>query len=433
MEVDAVVRPWCTAHWTIAMKLVHAADIHLDSPMHGLAAYDTAPVGELRLATRAALRGLVDLCLAERADALLIGGDLYDGDWHDYATGAQFVREAQRLAEAGIPIVLVTGNHDAASRITKALRLPANVHVLPVDEPGTVVFEELGLAVHGQGYATAAVTEDLSAGYPLPLSGMVNVGLLHTSADGRFDHAPYAPCRVERLAAHGYDFWGLGHVHERVLLWEDPPILFPGCLQGRNVRETGPKGATIVTFGADGRAVLEERVLDVVRWAVVSVDASGLDDVDAVLAAVGDALAIAVEEADGRLLAARVRVAGASPAHAALVRDARRFEWDVRSAAAEVAGERAWVEKVVVRTVPERVSAVDLESDDVFAELTRAVRDAAGDDAALSSLASELAPLAAKLPVGLGWDPLAPETVRGLLADVERELPALLLDGGGGS
>jgi len=414
------------------MKLVHAADIHLDSPMHGLAAYDTAPVGELRLATRAALRNLVDLCLDERADALLIGGDLYDGDWHDYATGAQFVREAQRLAEADIPVVMVTGNHDAASRITKALRLPENVHVLPVDAPGTVIFEELGLAVHGQGYATAAVTEDLSAAYPRALSGMVNVGLLHTSADGRFDHAPYAPCRVDRLAAHGYDFWGLGHVHERVLLWEDPPILFPGCLQGRNVRETGPKGATVVRFGADGRPVLEERVLDVVRWAVCAVDATELADADAVLAAVGDALADAVREADGRLLAARVTVTGASPAHGALVRDARRFEWDVRSAAGEVAGERAWVEKVVVRTTPERAST-DLESDDVFAELSRAVRAAAGDEDALATLAGELAPLAAKLPVGLGWDPLAPETVRALLADVERELPALLLDGGGSS
>ncbi|HWH92624.1 MAG TPA: DNA repair exonuclease [Baekduia sp.] len=415
------------------MKLVHAADIHLDSPMHGLAAYDTAPVAELRLATRAALRGLVDLCIQEAADALLIGGDLYDGDWHDYATGAQFVREAQRLREAGIPVVVVTGNHDAASRITKALRMPDGVNVLPVDEPGTVVFESLGLAVHGQGYATAAVLSDLSAGYPAPLSGLVNVGLLHTSADGRFDHAPYAPCRVDRLAAHGYDFWGLGHVHERVLLHADPPILFPGCLQGRNVRETGPKGATVVSFGADGRAVLEERVLDVVRWAVCEVDASSLGDADEVLAAAGDAVGRSVAEADGRLLAVRVRIVGASPAHAELVRDARRFEWDVRGAAAEVAGEGAWVEKVQVRTRVARsgaADAVDLESDDVFAELSRSVTSAAGDEAALSALAAELAPLAGKLPATLGWDPTAPETVRELLADVERELPALLLDGG---
>jgi DNA repair exonuclease SbcCD nuclease subunit len=410
------------------MKLVHAADIHLDSPMHGLAAYDTAPVEELRLATRRALRGLVDLCRDEAADVLLIGGDLYDGDWHDYATGAFFAREAARLVEAGVRVVMVTGNHDAASRITKALRLPEGVHVLPVDAPGTVVFDDLGLAVHGQGYATPAVTADLSEAYPAPLSGLVNVGLLHTSADGKFDHAPYAPCRVERLAARGYDFWGLGHVHERVLLNADPPVLFPGCLQGRSVRETGPKGATVVTFGADGRPVLEERVLDVVRWAVCDVDASDLVDGDEVVAAAATALSAAVDAADGRLLAARVRVVGATAAHGELMRDARRVAWDVRSAAGEVAGDGAWIEKVQVRTRPLGATSSSGLDDDAFAEVSRAV-----GDADLLSLAEDLAPLASRLPVGLGWDPTRPETVRDLLADVERELPALLLDGGGAS
>lgn len=400
------------------MKLVHAADIHLDSPMHGLAAYDGAPVEELRLAARRAFAGLVDLCLAERADALTIGGDLYDGDWHDYATGAFFAREAARLAEADVPVVVVTGNHDAASRITRSLRLPENVHVLPVDEPGSVVLESLGLAVHGQGYATPVVSSDLSVAYPAPVSGLINVGLLHTSADGKFDHAPYAPCRVERLADRGYDFWGLGHVHERALLWADPPVLFPGCLQGRSVRETGPKGATIVTFGADGRPVLEERVLDVVRWAVVDVDASTLVDVDEVTVAAVGSLAAAVEGAEGRLLAARVRVVGASPAHAALLRDARRFEWDLRASA----GDGAWIEKVQVRTTP--VAAPVLDADDALASLAAAVADAD-----VASLAEELGPLASRLPVTLDWDPSDAGTVRALLEDVERELPALLLDG----
>jgi DNA repair protein SbcD/Mre11 len=401
------------------MKLVHAADIHLDSPMHGLAAYDGAPVEELRLAARRAFTGLVDLCLAERVDVLTIGGDLYDGDWHDYATGAFFAREAARLAEAGIPVVIVTGNHDAASRITRALRLPESVHVLPVDAPGTVVLESLGLAVHGQGYATPVVSSDLSTAYPAPVSGLINVGLLHTSADGRFDHAPYAPCRVERLADRGYDFWGLGHVHERALLWADPPVLFPGCLQGRSVRETGPKGATIVTFGTDGRPLLEERVLDVVRWAVVDVDASSLVDSDEVAAAAASALAAAVEDAEGRLLAARVRFVGASEAHAALLRDARRLEWDLRASA----GDGAWIEKVQVRTAP--VAAPRPDADDALASLASAF---SGIDVA--SLADELAPLASRLPVTLDWDPADDATVRALLEDVERELPALLLDGG---
>ena len=408
------------------MKLVHAADIHLDSPMHGLTAYDTAPVAELRLATRNAFRGLVDLCLDEAVDALLIGGDLYDGDWHDYATGAFFVREMVRLREAGIPVVVVTGNHDAASRITKALRVPDNVRLLSVETPETVVFDELGLAVHGQGYATAAVLEDLSAAYPAPRSGLVNVGLLHTSADGRFDHAPYAPCRVERLAAHGYDFWGLGHVHERMLLHADPPVLFPGCLQGRSVRETGPKGATVVTFGADHVPSLDARTLDVVRWSVVDVDASTLTDTDEVLTAVSESLTTEIAAADGRLLAARIRIVGESPAHSTLLRSARRFEWDVRGAAAEVAGDEAWIEKVQVRTAP--VGAAErseVPADDVFSALSAAV-----SDADVADLVGELDGLAGKLRGAIAWDPADEGVVRELLDDVARELPALLLDGG---
>jgi exonuclease SbcD len=415
------------------MKLVHAADIHLDSPMHGLAAYDGAPVQDLRDATRRALRGLVDLCLAERADALLIAGDLYDGDWDDYATGAYFVREAQRLADAGIRVAMVAGNHDAASRITKTLRLPENVTMLPVDQPDTIVWDDLGLAVHGQGYATRAVLEDLSLAYPAPLPGLLNVGLLHTSADGRPGHERYAPCRVDRLVAHGYDYWALGHVHERELLASDPYILFPGCIQGRHVREAGPKGATVVETdpAAPGGLVLTEHVLDHVRWAICDVDAAAYDDVDEVLDATRDVLDAAVEAADSRLLAARVRILGASPAHGALVRAGDRLDWEIRNAAAEVAGDGAWIEQVKLRTTAERT--LTGEGDDVYAELVASLRATAADDGALAALGEELAAFAEKLPPALRaeWDPTSPAVVGELVAALEHSLPARLLESEG--
>jgi DNA repair exonuclease SbcCD nuclease subunit len=406
------------------MKILHAADIHLDSPMHGLAAYDTAPVRELRLATRVALANLVDLALAEQVDALLVAGDLYDGDWHDYATGAQWIREAQRLREGGVRVVVVTGNHDASSRITRALRLPDNVEVLPVDHAGTVVLEDAGVAVHGRGYATQAVLEDLSVGYPDPLPGLVNIGLLHTSADGRPGHERYAPCRIDRLAAHGYDLWALGHVHQREVLHADPPILFAGCLQGRHAREGGPKGATLIT--ADGGGLrLEEHILDHVRWNVCEVETSGCSDVDEVLAAVAAGVRDSVAAADGRLLALRVRLTGATTAHRALVREGERVAWEVRSLAAEAAGDGAWLEKVQLRT---RESGSSGDVDDAHAELVRALRAPAGDDAALAELGEELRALRDKLPAPLlaEWDPTAPEVVRGLLEDLEHALPARL-------
>lgn len=82
-------------------SIVHAADLHLDSPLVGLERYDGAPVAELRAATRRALENLVQLCLAEDAKLLLLAGDLYDGDWRDYSTGLFFAAQMARLREVG--------------------------------------------------------------------------------------------------------------------------------------------------------------------------------------------------------------------------------------------------------------------------------------------------------------------------------------------
>ena len=107
------------------MRFVHAADIHLDSPLRGLARYEGAPVSEIREATRRAFRRLIERCLEDRIELLLIAGDLYDGDWKDYATGLFFVNQMNLLREVGTRVVLLRGNHDAHSQITKSLRQPS--------------------------------------------------------------------------------------------------------------------------------------------------------------------------------------------------------------------------------------------------------------------------------------------------------------------
>ena len=148
------------------MKFVHAADLHLDSPLRGLARYEGAPVGALRLATRRAFQNLVELCLEERAAFLLIAGDVYDGDWRDYGTGLFFAAELSKLRAADIPVVLLRGNHDAESQIARHLQYPDNVHNLAVHAPQTLELATLGVCVHGQGFATKAVTSDSQARTP---------------------------------------------------------------------------------------------------------------------------------------------------------------------------------------------------------------------------------------------------------------------------
>src|SRR5690606_6510632 len=107
-------------------KILHAADVHLDSPLQNLEAYPDAPVDSFRGATRQALANLVDLAIAQRVDLVVIAGDLYDGDWDDAHTGLFFVSQARRLRDAAIPLVVIRGNHDAALLMTQKLRLPDN-------------------------------------------------------------------------------------------------------------------------------------------------------------------------------------------------------------------------------------------------------------------------------------------------------------------
>lgn len=409
------------------MKVIAAADIHLDSPMRGLAKHDGAPVERLRGATRKALANLVDLAIDEQVAAVLLAGDLFDGDWSHYGTGVHFVKEMGRLREAGIPVVSISGNHDAQSKLTKSLHLPDNVSSLSAEEPETKVLDGVGLAVHGQSYATPAVTEDLSARYPIALDDYVNVGLLHTCASGRPGHESYAPCHVDRLVERNYQYWALGHVHTYEELHADPPIVFSGALQGRGMRDAGPKGAVLIEFDSDRVTRFEHRPLDVVRWRVLEVDATDAASLDEACERARTGLREAVEEADGRLLAVRVVIAGTCEAHHQLHADPERLYAEMMGAAADVAGDEAWVEKVEPQTLPSR----PLENgSDAVGELMRELDELGSDQAALAELAAELRSLADALPASARerWDPTDPETVRQLLDGLSASLPAALLE-----
>jgi DNA repair exonuclease SbcCD nuclease subunit len=402
------------------VKLVHAADLHVDSPLTGLDRAGGAPVAKIRGATRRALENLVELCIDEGARLLLVAGDVYDGDWRDYGTGLFFAAQMSRLREAGVRVAMVLGNHDAQSQITKALRLPENVITFDTAAPATHVFDELGIAVHGQSFATRAVTSDLAASYPLPVRGAVNVGLLHTAADGRPGHESYAPTTPTVLARKGYEYWALGHVHTREVLRTDPWIVFAGNLQGRHVRETGVKGATVIDV-ADGRvARIEHRALDVVRWASVHVDLRDAEDAFSAVERARHELGRALAEAEGRAVCARVTLEGASRAHAALHRSPEKWTAEVRAAAADLGGDGVWVERVVVATRPAHDASALAERDDALGALVRSLRGAAGDPETIAALREALRDLAIKLPAEVR------EGADGIRLDEESVLRALL-------
>lgn len=376
------------------MKLVHAADLHLDSALHGLSRYESAPAEEIRGATRRAFTNLVTLCLEERAALLVISGDLFDGDWRDISTGLFFAAQLSKLCEAGVKVVWIRGNHDAVSQIRRSVRLPEAVVELAADRAETRVFEELGVAVHGRSFARRDVTDDLAAGYPDRVAGALNVGLLHTALEGRSGHDRYAPCKVETLLGRGYEYWALGHVHQREVVHADPYVVFSGNLQGRHARELGEKGVTLVGFEGDRITSVEARALDVVRWAELSVSAAGADNLEDVLTAAQGELTRAAEAAQGRLLAFRVKVTGGTRLDAALRAGRDQLTEELCSLSYAVSGAGAWLEKLVLSTEPlGRSVAV---GDDALAEIERALGALLAEDGA--ALPEQFADLAKKLP-----------------------------------
>jgi len=395
------------------MRFLHAADIHLDSPLAGLARRGAIPAHVTRDCTRRAFANLIDLAIAEDVAFVIIAGDLYDADWRDFGTGLFFAGEMRRLDR---PCVLVRGNHDAASVITRSLEPPPNVRVLSSRKAETHRLEEHGVAIHGQSFPNRAVPEDLSVAYPAPVAGMLNIGVLHTSAQDPGEHETYAPCSVEALVLKGYDYWALGHVHQRRMLHERPWVVFPGNVQGRNPRETGAKGCTLVEVrDDDGRITgVAHRSTDVLRWAHVAVDAEEAVTMAEIAVRVREALAEAHSAAEGRPLIARITLRGATDHHAALVADPGAIDAECRNAAAAVSSD-LHIERVRLETRTP-LSHAGLGHDAV-AQLAEPFRAALDDPEIQKLLLDDFRALAAQIPRLPGRPaPDLPRSVEDLLA-----------------
>ena len=381
------------------MKFIHAADIHLDSPLHRLEAYEGAPVEEVRQATRRAFENLICLALDESVDFVLIAGDLFDGDWKDYNTGLYFISQVRRLADAGIRLLIVSGNHDAAGTVTKMLPYPDNTHVFSAGKPETITMNALKVAIHGQSFSKPAITDNLALRYPEPVRGFFNIGLLHTSLTGREGHENYAPCSVKDLQHRGYDYWALGHVHQAEVVSDDPLIVFPGCIQGRHIRETGIKGCVLVTVDNGVVIAHEERALDVIRWEVLTVDLTDVDHEAACLTRLKEALDASIHRHDPLPVIVRVIFTGQTDVHDRVTGDLEYWKEAVRSTALARYGEQVWIEKVKVQTRPKPASDVPPVMTGPMQELAQLVTDLKADDNSLLDLGSELTVLFQKLPV----------------------------------
>ena len=415
------------------MRFLHASDLHIDSPLRGLDRYDGAPVNRLRTATRAALERLVDRALGDPVDFLLLAGDIYDRDWQDFHTGLFFREQMVRLNRAGIRVFAVQGNHDAQGVISRQLPLPDNVHVFSSRVAETRRIDELSVAIHGRSFPNRAVEEDLVPAYPDPVPGFFNIGLLHTSLNGRPGHDTYAPTDLATLTAKGYDYWALGHVHAREIVSEQPRIVFSGNLQGRHANETGAKGCERVSVEA-GRVESEFLPMDVVRWSHLTVSLDGIDRLEAVNEAFQSALAPALIGAADRLHAVRVTLTGMTGLHRHEAGQPGTLAATVQAAAQDVVEAEIWIEQVRIDLTAPLDRMQSAQRQDAVGELTRLVDGLVGNHESMQGWAqSVLGDVLSAMPpeVSAGETPKLDSfpDLRALLLDAEATVLARLADG----
>tara|TARA_R110002012_G_scaffold258598_3_gene439174 strand:- start:10570 stop:11787 length:1218 start_codon:yes stop_codon:yes gene_type:complete len=304
-------------------------------------------------ATRQAFSAIIDLCISERVDALVIAGDLYDGDQTSMKTARFLAGELGRLAKAGIRTFIIRGNHDALSRISRELVLPDMVklfggraeHVMIERWPG-----EKPVAIHGLSFAQPTAPESLLPKYASAVPDAINVGIMHTSLGGAPGHDAYAPCSPAELQATGFDYWALGHIHKRSVITGSTTIVMPGMPQGRDINEDGPKSATLVSISEDGSVSLEEKPTALAEFSRITIDAGGLSDWTDLAHALSHALKQARTASAAPELVARIGFTGETTLAWRMRRDADLLMAEAEERAAQTGA--IWVEKLEIGCTP---------------------------------------------------------------------------------
>jgi DNA repair protein SbcD/Mre11 len=347
-------------------RFVHTADLHLDSPLRSLAMRNSDLAELIGDATRQALIAIVDLCIDEQVDALIIAGDLYDGDQTSMKTARFLAGQMQRLHEAGIETFIIRGNHDALSRITQELILPPTVTVFggrthAVD----LVNGDLALSIHGLSFAKPHAPESLLDKYRRPAPDAVNIGIMHTSLAGAPGHDHYAPCKASDLHDWGFDYWALGHVHVRAQHAGDRVVIMPGMPQGRDINEAGEKTVTLVTVKDDHSLTVEERATSIAQFERIAVDLSSAATWRGAAELIEEGIGIARDRTRSAHLVGRLQLTGATPLAWQLRRDR-----DLLLAETEQRAEglgKTWIEKIEIAiTAPDSTSVVSATADPVL-------------------------------------------------------------------
>ncbi|TMW74020.1 metallophosphoesterase family protein [Alteribacter natronophilus] len=337
-----------------AVTFIHCADLHLDRPFQ-TSKLPPEILEDVRKSAYVSFSRLIDRAIEEKVDFFLISGDLYDLE-HRSIKGQLFVKkQAERLAEAGIPLFIIHGNHDPLSETVREIKMPDHVHVFGPDT-ASVLYEKDGKAaarIYGFSYASRRVDENPVQSYikTYQADAPYHIALLHGQEKMEEGHDPYAPFRLKELTETPFDYWALGHIHKRRVLHRGPAVVYPGNIQGGHKNEQGPKGGVLVTLAAS-----EEEVTFIdtspVDWHTVRLTIDKLTELDGLFAAAEEKIAGTVTAGKSSII--QLVITGSGTLHEYL--STPETEEEVLEELRELFGRARpfhWIGSLTVNTVPD--------------------------------------------------------------------------------
>ncbi|WP_449539298.1 metallophosphoesterase family protein [Ferdinandcohnia sp. Marseille-Q9671] len=265
-----------------SLSFLHIADLHLDSPFLGLSNLPSEIFKRVQESTFTSFAGLIDIAIEKKVDFVVIAGDIFDGEDRSLRAQSRFRREMERLQEHQIKAFVIHGNHDHLGGTWPQFEWPSNVHVFTSENVDAIPYQkngELLAYIYGFSYGRRAVLENKTPFYCKKEGALFHIGLLHGSKEGENAHSRYAPFLLSELQQKGFDYWALGHIHTREILSQDPPIIYPGNIQGRHRKETGDKGGYVVKLSNAGTTYTFVSTADLI-WEHTTLDVTGLDTFD---------------------------------------------------------------------------------------------------------------------------------------------------------
>ncbi|MDR0862746.1 MAG: DNA repair exonuclease [Oscillospiraceae bacterium] len=259
------------------MKILHAADLHLDSPFDGLSAAESAI---RRSEQRDLLARIAELAQSERVDVVLLAGDLFDSVASFYQTHETLLRAFESM---DAQIFIAPGNHDyyCPKSPYAHVKFPENVHIFKSETIERVDLPHLNASIYGAGF-TAPSSPPLLRGFIADDADSLNIMVLHGDTSGDvYNHVSEAD-----VASSGLDYLALGHVHtfSGILKAGKTRYAYSGCAEGRGFDETGKMG---VIIGEITKSVCDLRFVPLGgrEYVITSLDLTGATDALAAISA----------------------------------------------------------------------------------------------------------------------------------------------------